>query len=175
MKLLAKEKKESYKNAKIYYIYCFLEYTNFKDDLIRYKCFCCSKNEQKKFDEKLKERFFNAYKVSHHDNNKFILLLRKGVFFIDDWEKFSETLLPEKENFYSHLNMEYITDTDCVHTHTKKKKVKFYDLYVQSNTLLLADVFENFWNIYLKIYELDPRKPLSALESALQAALKRKK
>ena len=48
-------------------------------------------------------------------------------------------------------------------------------MYVQSNTLLLADVFENFWNIYLKIYELDPQKPLSALESALQAALKRKK
>ena len=57
---------------------------------------------------------FNTYKFSNHDNNKFILLLRKGVYpyeYIDDREKFSETL-PEKEDFYSHLNMEDITDAD---------------------------------------------------------------
>ena len=41
---------------------CFLEYTNFKDDLIVSKCLICNKNCQIKFDEKLKERFFNAYK-----------------------------------------------------------------------------------------------------------------
>ena len=48
----------------------------------------------------------------------FILLLRKGVYpyeYMADWEKFSETLLPEKEDFYSHLNMEDITDADYVH------------------------------------------------------------
>ena len=39
---------------------CFLEYTNFKDDLIEYKCLCCHKNYQIKFDESLKERFFNT-------------------------------------------------------------------------------------------------------------------
>ena len=39
---------------------CFLEYTNFKDDLIGYKCLCCNKNYQQKFDEELKERFFNT-------------------------------------------------------------------------------------------------------------------
>ena len=54
---------------------CFLEYTNFKDDLIEFKCLSCNKNYQRKFDEKLKERFFNTYKFSNHDNNKFILLL----------------------------------------------------------------------------------------------------
>ena len=44
-----------------------------------------------------------------------MLLLRKGVFpyeYMDDWEKFNETSLPEKENFYSHLNIEDITDAD---------------------------------------------------------------
>ena len=100
---------------------CFLEYTNFKDDLIEYKCLCCNKNYQQKFDEKLKERFFNTYKFSNHDNNKFILLLRKGVYpyeYMDDWEKFNETSLPEKEDFYSHLNMEDITDAD--YTHAKR-------------------------------------------------------
>ena len=72
-----------------------------------------------KFYQKLKERFFNAYKFSNHDNNEFILLLRKDVYpyeYIDDWEKFNKTALPQKEDFYSHLNMEDIIDADYVHT-----------------------------------------------------------
>ena len=39
------------------------------------------------FNEKLKERFFNTYKFSNHDNNKFILLLRKGVYPKKDFDK----------------------------------------------------------------------------------------
>ena len=92
---------------------CFFEYMNFKDDLIEYKCLCCDKNYQHKFDEKL--RYLNTYKFSNHNNNRFILLLRKRVYpygYMEDWEKLSETLLPEKDDFYSHLNMEDITDAD---------------------------------------------------------------
>ena len=55
------------------YCHCFLEYKNFKDDLIEYKYLCCDKNYQQKFDEKLKEQFFNAYKFSNHDNKNLIL------------------------------------------------------------------------------------------------------
>ena len=62
------------------YCKCFLEYTNFKDVLIKYRCLSCNKSYRRKFDEKLKERFFNTYTFSNYDNNKFILLLRKGVF-----------------------------------------------------------------------------------------------
>ena len=46
------------------------------------------------------------------------MLLRKGVYpyeYMDEWEKFNETLVPEKEEFYSNLNMEDITDPDYMH------------------------------------------------------------
>ena len=79
---------------------------------------CCNKNYQHKFDKKSKKRFFNTYKFSNLDNNKVILLLRKGVYpyeYWDDWKKLNETSLPEKEDFYSHLNMEDITDADYAH------------------------------------------------------------
>ena len=87
----------------------------FKDDLLEYKCLRCHQHYQPKFDEKLKERFFNIYKFSNHESNKFILSLWKGVYpyqYIGDLEKFNEMPLPEKEDFFSHLNMEDITDKD---------------------------------------------------------------
>ena len=52
---------------------------------------------------------------------------------------------------------------------------EYHDLYVQSNTLLLADVFKNFWNMCLKICKLDPVKFLSAPGLAWQAVLKKTK
>ena len=75
---------------------CLLEYKNFKDDLIEYKCLCCNKDHQHKFDEK------DKYKFSNHDNNKFILLILKDVYpykYMNEWEKFNETLLPKKRGF----------------------------------------------------------------------------
>ena len=81
---------------------------------------------------------------------------------MDSWERINETSLPDKEAFYSNLNMEGITDVD--HRHAKRvfKNISnknlgdYHDLYVQSDTLLLADVFENFRNMCIKVYELDP-------------------
>ena len=91
------------------YCNCFLEYMNFKDDLTEYKFLCWTKSYQHKFDEKLKERFFNTYKFCNHDNNKFV-----SVLFPKDLYLY-ETSLPEKEDFYSHLNKEDITDADYAH------------------------------------------------------------
>ena len=60
--------------------------------------------------------------------------------------KIHETSLPEKEDFYSHLSMEDITDADYVHAKRVYKSFEikhlgeYHDLYVQSDTLLLADV-----------------------------------
>ena len=78
---------------------------------------------------------------------------------MDDWEKFNETSLLEKEDFYSHLNMEDITDADYVHAKKVCKDFEIknlgeYDLYVQSDTLLLADVLENFKICVLKYMNL---------------------
>ena len=84
-------------------------------------------NYQNQFDENLKKRFFNAYKFPKHDIYKFISLLHKGVYpyeYMDDWKKFNKTLLPEKENFYSHLNMEDITDADNMHAKRVCKNLK---------------------------------------------------
>ena len=83
---------------------------------------------------------------------------------MDDWEKFSKISLSEKEDFYSNLNVEDITDADYVHAEgvckdfEMKNLAEYHDLYVQSDTSLLADVFENFRNMCLEIYELDPAK-----------------
>ena len=77
---------------------------------------------------------------------------------MDDWETFGETSLHEKEDFYSHLNMEDITEADYAHAKRvcKDFKIKnlreYYDLFVQSDALLLADTFEHFINMFLKIY-----------------------
>ena len=96
-----------------------------------------------------------------------------------DWEMFSEKTLHEKEELYINLNMEYITDTDYIHAKRVCKDVEikhsgeYHDLYLKNDTLLLADVFQNFRKMFLKIYCLDLAKLLSALELAWQAALKK--
>ena len=74
---------------------------------------------------------------------------------MDHWKKVNETSLSEKEDFYSHLNMEDIIDAN--HANAKRVckdfKIKHFgehhDLYVQSDTLLLANVFERYANIFV--------------------------
>ena len=66
----------------------------------------------------LKNWLKNTFKVSNNDINQFILLLKKCVYtdeYMDEWEKFNEISLPEKEEFYSNLNMEDIIDADYIY------------------------------------------------------------
>ena len=123
------------------------------------------KNYEKEINKELIERFASTYKFCNNDLNKFVMLLRKGVYpyeYMDGWDKFNETLIPSKESFYSNLTMENITETDYIHANNVFKTFKlnnlgdYHDLYVQSDTLLLVDVFENFRKACIKTYELDP-------------------
>ena len=109
-------------------------------------------------------------------------MLRKGVYpyeYMDNWERFNETSLPSKESFYSNLNMENIEYIDYRHGNNVFNKFKlnnlgeYHDLYVQSDTLLVADVFENFGDMCLKEYELDLAHFLSLSGLAWQACLKK--
>ena len=159
-----------------------LDYMTTKDEKLILRCFTCKKNYEKDFNKELIKRFANIYNFCDNDLNKFILLLRKGVYpyeYMDNWKRFNETSLPNKESFYSSLNMENIDDIDYRHGNNVFKKFKlknlgeYHDLYVQSDTLLLADVFENFRNMCIKVYELDPAHFLSLPGLAWQACLKK--
>ena len=140
------------------------DYMSIKYNELTFRCSKCKKNYQKDFNKDLINRFANTYRFCIEDINKFILLLRKGVYpyeYMDSWERFNETSLPDKKAFYSELNLEDITDKDYAHAQKVFEEFKlknlgdYHDLYVQSDTLLLADVFENFRNNCIEIYELD--------------------
>ena len=99
---------------------------------------------------------------------------------MDSWERFDDTMLPNKKEFYSNLNLEDITEKDYAHaqnvwdTFNIKNLGEYHDLYVQTYTLLLlSDIFENFRKVCTEIYQLDPTYFLSAPELAWQPCLKK--
>ena len=115
-----------------------------KDEKLILRCFSCKKNYEKDFHKELIKRFANTYNFCDNNLNKFILLLRKAVYpyeYMNNWERFDEILLPDKESFYSSLNMENIDDIDYRNGNNVFKKFKlknlgeYHDLYVQSDTL----------------------------------------
>ena len=147
-----------------------------------FKCIDCEKEYEKEFNKELLERFANTYKFCDNDLNKFIMLLRKGVYpyeYIDEWDTFNEKIIPSKESFYSNLTLGNISETDYAHANNVFKKFNInnlgecHDLYVRSDTLLLADIFGNFRQSCLKNYELDPARFVSLRGLAWQACLKK--
>ena len=147
-----------------------LDYIKTKNEKLILKRFNCKTYYEKDFNKELMKRFARTYEFCNKNLNTFILLLRKGVYpyeYMDNWERFDETLLPNKESFYSNLNMENIDDIDYRHGNNMFKRFKlknlgeYHDLYIQSDTLLLADVFKNFRNTCLKVCELDAAHFLS--------------
>ena len=164
---------------------------NVKNEKLILECYNCKQRYKKKFNKELIKRFASTYSFCNNDTtgssssgriNKFILLLKKGVYpyeYMNNWERFNETSLPSKESLYRNLNMEDIDDIDYRHGSNVFNKFKLnnlgdcHDLYVQSDTLLLADIFENFRDMSLKEYELDLAHFLSLPGLAWQACLKK--
>ncbi|XP_078363427.1 uncharacterized protein LOC144647502 [Oculina patagonica] len=104
------------------------------------------------------------YTSKMFEGDKLNLMSRKGVYpydYMDSFDKFN-TELPTKEEFYSILNNEHISDKDYKHAKNvwKTFKIKnmgeYHDLYLKSDVLLLADVFESFRKTCFKYYKLDP-------------------
>ena len=96
--------------------------------------------------------------------DQFELLRRKGVYpyaYMDSLRKLEEKQLPPIDRLYSHLTDEGISEEDYEHAKTVWKEFEigsmrnYHDLYLLSDVLLLADVFENFRNVCLKNYKLD--------------------
>ena len=107
-----------------------------------------------------------SFKYTSHQfkDNRFNLMIRKGVYpydFMDSFNKFHEKL-PSKEEFYSQLNDQHISEEDYQHAQNVwnvfnlKNTGQYHDLYLKSDILLLADVFENFRKTCLQYYKLDP-------------------
>ena len=148
-----------------------------------------SKNKGKLLPKKFEIRFIDSFKflltslsklvenlVKNHNPSDFknlkkaikdntSLLTRKGVYpydYVTSINKLKETKLPSKEDFYSKLNDEEISDEDYQHaikvwnTFNCQTLQDYHELYLKTDVLLLADVFENFRKMCLKHYKLDP-------------------
>ena len=128
------------------------------------------------------KRFYNTYQLSDNDINKFKLLLRKSVCpyeYIDSRSNFNNTLSPSKDQFYSKLNLEHISDEDYAHAHEVwntfniRNLGEYHDLYVKLDTALLADVFENFRDKHIETDKLDPAYFLTTPGLSWWACLKK--
>ena len=160
-----------------------IEYESVKDNLIKYKCLSCNKDYSNKIDEELKRWFKNTFKFSNCDVSKSIVLLRKGFYpyeYMDDWKNFNKTSLPEKEEFYSILNVKNITDAGYMHAKRVCKDFEIKnvgdchdDLCLKSDTLLLADVFKNVRKMGFKMYHLYSINIISTTALAWKAILKK--
>ena len=160
---------------------CFLEYRSVEGKSIKYNCSSFNKHFLIKLNEELKKKFRNTFEFSKIIINKFILLLRKEIYpykYMDDWEKFSEKELPEKEKFSRNLNLENITDENYIpakrfyRDFEIKNLGEYHDLYLRSDVILLTDVFESFRKMCLEINELGPVKFVLAPGLAWEAVLK---
>ena len=134
------------------------------------KCKSCTENKRcdacLKIIQGLIEKVPGIYQVCKDNLNKFSLFIPVNIWY--SLEKFDKNTLPPKEAFYSNLNLEDISDEDYKHAQKVWDVFKINDLgeyhglYVQSDTLLLSDVYENFRNMCLEKNELDSTYFVSA-------------
>ena len=129
----------------------------------------------------LEDRDFIYTKDYFTDPVQFGLVKRKGVYpydYMDSFSKFNDTELPKREDFYSLLTDNNISEDDYSHakdvwnTFHLKNMGEYHDLYLQTDILLLTDVFENFRKTCLTYYKLDPLHYITSPGLAWDAMLK---
>ena len=110
------------------------------------------------------------------------LLIRKGMYpyeYIDSWDRFEEMNLPSKDSFYSALSMSGVSETDYEHARKIWREFginnmgEYHHLYLKTDVILLANVFEAFRNVCLNNYGLDPAHFYTAPRLAWKACLKK--
>ena len=113
----------------------------------------------------LPDNMFNNLSYFYEEQAKLKLLKRKSVYpydYMDCFERLSETTLPPIESFYSELNKSGISEDNYTHaqnvweTFEMETLQDYHDLYLKTDVLLLADVFENFRDVCQENYGLDP-------------------
>ena len=113
----------------------------------------------------LPEDAFRYTKMEYKESEKLELMKHKGVYpydYMDSSRRFEERKLPAKEQFYSVLNDKHINDEEYKHKENVWNKFniqnmgEYHDLYLKTDVLLLADVFENFRKTCIQYYKLDP-------------------
>lgn len=113
----------------------------------------------------LNPKDFKHLRTFFKEDNLFSLCLRKGVYcydYVDSWEKYEETQLPDRSNFFNKLTSESITNEDYNHALKVWEKFgiknlgEYTELYLKCDVLLLCDIFEKFRSMSLNHYGLDP-------------------
>ena len=134
-----------------------------------------------KLADNLPEDKFIYTREYFHDEEKFQLMKKKGVYpydYMNSFEKFDDTQLPKREDFYNLLTDEDISDDDYQHagdvwnTFGIRNMGEYHDLFLKSDILLLADVFENFRDACSVYYGLDPTHYITSPGLAWDAMLR---
>ena len=124
-------------------------------------------------------QFFGFENYNGHQRR---LLIRKGIYpyeYMDSWDRFKETSLPSINCFYSNLNMSGVSDTDYEHACSIWREFgirnmgEYHDLYLRTDVILLANVFESFRRVCLENYGLDPSHFYTTPGLAWKACLKK--
>ena len=117
-----------------------------------------------------------------YNENQYKLPIRKGIYpyeYMDDWDKFKENKLPSRKAFYSKLNMSDVKEEDYKHAIRVWKEFgiknvgEYHDLYLKTDVILLANVFEKFRKVCLRNDGLDPAHFYTAPGLAWKACLKK--
>ena len=152
----------------------------YNDKLVCARCKSCTKRSKQTI-KSLKDKFPSTYQLTKGNIDKFIFLLRKGVYpyeYMNRWERFDEKHLPPIDKFYSNLNLKDTSKDNYRHAQRVwsifniKNLGEYHDLYVQSDTTQLADVFEQFRTVCLRVYKLDPAYFYTMPGLAMEACLK---